>query len=412
MVHFLDYITFKNVNVSGLPDPDIDTTFRRGITGRAATLLSDTSLGAHAEVVGYLLERFQKSCDYWVKRIRQENIIENAAAKHHLLHIGIWDSAYLHDANGSKSPYGPWLAVLGALLKKVLGSGSVGLLISLSQQLADENHVLREAQALLDEMHAHYHAFLSSNGISAIVPGKQYPPFVQLHPGKRAVNVLAGAPLPSIIVINKAKGSSFTGFSPIPHEFGHEVSGTFKDAELVKEIRRRIIKTDIEMKAIWTNWAEESLADAINVAMLEEKGICGLAALFANEQTNKIYKNPITNTWDEHPCRHIRILLAIEVGKLLGLDETVLMEIETEWRNHSEKHNGQYGANMIYDAFKNKTYDMHVFEEAIRPVADILVDSGYSQLNGCKVGDMFRRFNSARLDRLRDSISRSWWKPE
>jgi hypothetical protein len=139
------------------------------------------------------------------------------------------------------------------------------------------------------------------------------------------------------------------------------------------------------------------------VCIIKEGEILSLANLFSNDHTNIIQKDSIDKKEvDEHPLPHLRVLLAIEVGRKLGIKSSLLGEIQKKWIAH--------GGNIIKDKvrFKKEKYPMQPFVDNIDKVAKALVETGYEELKGYSVKDIFANFNSALAKELRKSINQKW----
>jgi hypothetical protein len=323
-----------------------------------------------------------------------------------LLYLGIWDDDFTNDPYGKLSPFGPLLI----LLHKYRGERRIGILHAIKQQSAHfYNDNQAKAQELANKIYNHFLDFASSNDLlKNLSPGYKHPPIIQLCAGG-AATLLGGLPVPAIIAIDKIKADKFSGFSALPHECGHDLSGTFKKKMLVNEIITPIKKLQLPYGEFWIKWIEECLADAIGVAIIKEGEIFSLANLFSNYYTNRIFKDSTGKNVDEHPVPHIRVLLTIEVGRILGIDRYLLQKTKEEWIAYGKKINTDIPSDKIKNLFNDKIYPMKKFVEGIEPVAKALVDTPYNQINGKKVKDIFADFESELADELRTSIIEKKW---
>jgi hypothetical protein len=328
-----------------------------------------------------------------------------------LFYLGLWDADYSNDPKEEKSPFGRLLSKL----QKITKNRKIGIIDAANQQL---NHMHKEnlvnAQKFVNEMYTHFRNFVYSNGLEYLKPDYVYPPIVQLCAGG-AATFLKEFPVPTIIAIDQEKANSFSGFSALPHEFGHDLSGTFKSTVLVKEIKKCIKNLNLKHDRLWQMWIEECFADAIGVCLIKEGEIYSLANLFSNFYTNIIFKDKEGNKEDEHPANHIRVLLAIEVGRLLDLDKDFLNTIEKEWIAFSKRINKICVINededsqkdVIYNQLENLTYPMEDFVEAVKPVAIALVKTPYAKIAHKTVEEIFTNFESDLAKRMICSIKKT-----
>ena len=221
------------------------------------------------------------------------------------------------------------------------------------------------------------------------------------------VTWFSGLPVPTMIATNQAKAQTFGGFSAVPHEFGHDLSGTFNEGALAASIQQRVRSLAIPHTAFWEMWVEEAFADVIGTAILGAGEIFSLANLFSGSFTNIIFTDESGQGPDEHPNRHLRVLLTIEVGRRLGLDNTLLDRAQERWMAFGETINTAIPSDFIFDQFHQQLLPMNEFLAGIDPVAEALVDTVYEELAGKKVRDIFAGFSSSLADELRDSIDGS-----
>ena len=364
------------------------------------------ALSRHHAMLKSFGKRFDDSFNLWRQFLSYIGTIPKySGVILDLLCLGMWNSAYANDLNGKLSPFGPWLADLG----KAMEGQQLGVIHAFEQQLS---HPLKEdlakAQSLANELYDHLLQFLSSNDIDMLKADYEFPPLIQLYPGG-AVTWLKDFPVPTIIAMNLSKALNFSGFSALPHEFGHDLSGTFKGTALVEEIIAHVKGLELPYNNFWPMWIEECFADAIGVATIREGEIFSLANLFSNYYTNIIFVDESGKKPDEHPNRHLRVLLAIEVGRILGLDSQQLAQTEKEWIAFGKKMNTAVPPDKIYDQYNNQLYPVKDFLEAIKPVTKALVDTTYQHLNGKKVKDIFADFDSALADEMKVSITEKKW---
>lgn len=324
-------------------------------------------------------------------------------------YIGLWDAEFMDDQGGNSSPFGPLLKIF----KKNIGKRRVGIFQAADQQLCyvyKDNLV--KAQKLANEIYEHFFDFAEKNNISNLKPDYRCPPVVQLCAGGAAIH-LSGIPVPTIISMDKTKADRFSGFSALPHECGHDLSGTFRNRMLVNEIKAKIKNLKLPNGRFWEMWMEECFADAIAVAIIKEGEIFSLANLFSNYETNRIFKDRHTRTVDEHPNRHIRVLLTIEIGRILGINKSLLDKTEKEWISYGKNKNKSYPPDKIFNEFKNELYSLKDFVTGVGPVAAALVDTSYDHINGKTIKDIFSNFKSKIAEEMRASINsteKKWLK--
>jgi len=327
-----------------------------------------------------------------------------------LLYLGIWDDDYSNDPDGELSPFGPLLILLQHIHYK--GKRKIGILHALEQQSAHfYNDNQANAQNLAIEIYNCFSEFASSINLSGLEPEYTHPPIVQLC-ASGAATLLGGLPVPPIIVIDKTKADKFSGFSALPHECGHNISKylTFEDSSLVNEIATHVVEElHPPYGEFWEMWIEECLADAIGVAIIKEGEIFSLANLFSNYYTNRIFKDSTGKKVDEHPVPHIRVLLAIEVGRRLGINKSLLDQTEEEWIAFGKRTNTDIPLDEIKNLFNDKIYKTKKFVEGIEPVAKALVDTPYKQIKGSRVRDIFASFDTKLAEDLRNSITEKKW---
>jgi hypothetical protein len=380
--------------------------FHFDIHKRVEYLQDHKELADHHEMLSNFLDMFDEVFNRWRGYLDGLGFIpKNLASLVDLLSLGWWDSSYCNDPRGKLSPFGPWLAGLG----EALGGSRIGVLHAFEQQLT---HPLKDdlvkAQELANELYNYFLKFIRDNGIESLKSDYEHPPLIQLY-NDGAACYLKDLPVPTIIAMNKAKAHDFSGFSALPHEFGHDMSGTFKNASLVEDIIANVRDLNLPYSYFWQMWIEECFADAVGVMAIGEGEIFSLANLFSKYYTNIIFADEQENRPDEHPNRHIRVLLCIEVGRVLGLDENILDETEKQWNDFSEKINHKYPSDQIYDQFNDKLYPMDDFIASIKPVANALLNGTYGSINGKKPRDILSGFQSELADELSRSITERPW---
>ena len=398
-----------------------DTLLRRFFEANAANLFnqfyddihtrcnnakSHPPLERHKNMLEGFLGKYDQSFGRWQQYLEAIGTIPDyPGAVMDLLHLGMWDSSYSNDHEGNLSPFGPWLSQLG----DAMGGDAIGILHGLEQQMChQQKENLSKAQTLANELYDHFLDFLAMHNITSLKPDYEHPPIIQLYAGG-AVTWLKDLAVPTIIAINQAKAVKFSGFSALPHEFGHDLSGTFSGVRLVAEIIEHIGNLQVPHREFWQSWVEECFADAIGVATIKEAEIFSLANLFSDFYTNIIFQDESAEGPDEHPNRHIRVLLAIEVGRILGIDSALLDQTKQEWMAFGQRKNSAISPELIYDQFNNRIYPMNEFIEGIQPIANALVDNEYQQLNGKKVRQMFEDFDSALAKEMREVVTEKKW---
>lgn len=325
-----------------------------------------------------------------------------------LLHLGMWRAEYANDPAGELSPFGPALSDLG----RVMEGKPIGVLHSLTQQISDpfkEN--LIKAQGLAVDIYDHFLRFLEENGIDELKPDYPHAPLIQLY-GGGAVTWFKDFPIPTIIAMQRSKAGAFSGMSALPHEIGHDISGTFNGAQLVEQISSQVQTLGIPHTDFWKDWTEECFADAIGVSIIREGEIYSLANLFSGYYTNIIFADENEPKPDEHPNRHIRVLLAIEAGRILGVDSSLLDQMKTEWEAFGRTRNTEVDPDKIFDVYNQRFYPMSAFVEGVKPVAEALVDTPYPRVGGKKIRDLFAGFTSDLAEEMRLSITEKKWKEQ
>lgn len=310
-----------------------------------------------------------------------------------MLYLGIWDDDFTDDPEGLLSPYGKLLILLEPKYK---GNRRIGILHAAEQH---HGHIhknnMNNAQKIANEIYNHFKDFADKNQLSNLNPGFQYGPIVQLCAGG-AATLLGGLPVPSFIVMDKTKAHDLSGFSALPHECGHDIISTFEDSCLMKEIITKVeeLRLPPPYGKFWEKWIEECLADAIAVAIIKEGEIHSLTNLFSNYHTNMIFKDVTGKKEDEHPIPYIRVLLAIEVGGLLGIGNDFLKKTKDEWIKFSKRINTDISYQSVKNLFNGKIYPMKNFVDGVKDIAKLLVSTPYYQINGKTVGDIFKEFDS------------------
>lgn len=360
----------------------------------------------HQEMLNDFLVQFEEAFELWKDYLdRVGTIPEYDGAILDVLRLGMWHFAYANDPNGLRSPFGPYLAGLGEFFE----GQPIGILHALEQQFNHWNrNNLVKAQQLANELYQQFLRFVEMNHLSELKPDYEYPPLIQLYMGG-AVTFLSSFPVPTIIAMDERKSHQLSGFSALPHEFGHDVSGTFHSRVLVEEIVETVRELHLPHGELWQLWMEECFADAIGVMTIKEGEIFSLANLFSNFYTNIIFGDESASGHDEHPVRHIRVLVALEVGRILGIDGTLIDQTTAEWMAFGNRINTAVPADQIYDQVTHSFYPMAEFIEGVEPVANALVNKACSHLNGYKIRDIFADFHSDIAEELRTSITEKRW---
>ncbi len=380
--------------------------FRNYVHQGSQFLQSRNELEAHHRTLRNFRVKFDHSFNLWRSLLATFRLIPNYPGKLlDLLHLGMWDTAYANDPMGSLTLFGPWLAPLG----QIMGGARISVFRALVQQISHpEQENLRKAQALAVEMYNHFLKFADANNLENLKMDRDDPPLLQLYAGG-GVTWFSGLPVPTLIALDQAKAHRYAGFSAVPHEFGHDLSGTFNEGALAASIQQQIRSLDLKHRDFWEMWVEEAFADAIGVATIGEGEIYSLANLFSNAFTNIIFTDESGQRPDEHPNRHIRVLLTIEVGRLLGIDKVVLDRMQTKWIDFGKTKNTLIPSAFIFDQFNERLLPVEEFIEGIGSVANALVHTAYDELKGKKVKDIFADFSSELADELRDSIDKERW---
>ena len=364
----------------------------------------------HRVLTRDFLIKFDHSFNLWSSFLETMGTIpQHPNVLLHLLHLGMWDSAFCNDPQGKLTPFGPWLAQLG----EAMGGEQTGLLHAyLQQYFHPHKEQLCQAQTMANQMYEQLLSFVEANGILALKPDYQHPPVVQLHHGG-AVCWLKDFPVPTLICMDVNKADALKGYTALPHEFGHDLSGTFTGAALVESISQRISGLDMPHKPFWALWAEECFADAIGVIAIREAEVFSLANLFSDYYTNVIFMDENEPRPDEHPNRHVRVAVAIEVARLIGVDAALLDQTRQEWDAFGQRVNTAAAAppDMIYDQFNDKCYPMAEFEQGVELVAEALVATPYPLLNDRTVQQIFEGFSSDIADQMRQSVVDKLWLP-
>ena len=382
--------------------------FRDYIHSGSQFLEALPELEAHHRTLQNFRNKFDHSFNLWRSLFATFRSVPDYPGKVlDLLHLGMWDTAYANDPMGSLTPFGPWLAPLGT----VMGDAKISVFHALVQQITHPHKEnLRKAQALAVAMYDHFLGFADAINITDnLKMDRDDPPLLQLYAGG-AVTWFSGFPVPTMIALNQTKAHHYAGFSAVPHEFGHDLSGTFNEGALAQSIEQKIRSLKIKQSNFWEMWVEEAFADAIGVATIGIGEVYSLANLFSNAFTNVIFTDESGERPDEHPNRHIRVLLTIEVARLLGVaDAADLDQAQSKWIDFGETTNTVVPPNMIYDQFNDRLIPVGDFVEGIEQVAAALVDTAYDELKGKKVRDIFDSFSSPLADELRDAIDKSQW---
>lgn len=409
--------------INSIKDKPLDTPLYRRRTRGEKLLLYDRfyshikrTIAAFREQSGLkiidkkILRHFEKGFDVaflQLKKIIDGKETEDTEAKirKYLQNLILWDHDYANDPKGSLSPFGPFL-------NKLVGGRRIGIFHAAEQRLTHlYNGNLENVQMLAREIHEHFLKFVKSNSLKGqLKPAHQYPPIVQFCAGGAAI-VLYGETVPAFIVMDKAKTEKFSDFSALSHECGHGLLGSFKKKnknKLLTAIATEIDRQNLPHGEIWKEWIEEGFADAIGVSIIKEGAIVSLANLFTNDFTNLIYTG-IGDKVDKHPTPHIRVLLAIEVGRLLGIDKEILDKIKEKWIAFGEGKNTWLRHDKILDLHNEKVYLMKDFDEGVAPVAKALVDTAYDELNNKKVKDIFSGFKSDHAEEMRTTITEKTW---
>jgi hypothetical protein len=308
----------------------------------------------------------------------------------HLAHLGIWDDYFTNDPEGKKSALGPLFLPIQMYKRQT----PIGIIQAAKQQLGmgkDSNLV--KAQRVANEI---CEQFMTETKESE---SAQYLPFVQLVAGGDAT-FFTGLPGACFIGVDESKDTKhFYNFSAVPHECGHVLAHTPQGEKMIEAIKEKIGSVGLNYLNYWEQWVEECFADAVAVSVIGIGEIYSLATLFSSGPTNKIYmprrkesKKNAGNQIDEHPIRHIRVLLAVKVCRLLFADEIQLMtdldKFEEEWEQFGERVNNYHikcypvYSNMVYDESNGDVYLMQDFNKDIEKVADALVSTTYTNENG------------------------------
>lgn len=305
-----------------------------------------------------------------------------------ILYLGLLDSDYTSGSNGKSSPFGPWLSPLQKIGKKGI---SIKRAFEQQQRLTLEVGHLVNAQKFANEIYAYFLNFVKNAGIIGLKPGYNHPPIIQLCSGGTAT-LFKDFSVPAIIVMDGVKNSTLSDFSAIPHEIGHVICGAFQNSTLIKEITKKAESLPIEHIDYWKCWIEECFADAIAVSILKEGEIFSLRNLLSRYETNVIHKDRRSKKVAVHPMPHVRVLLTIEVGRILGLEYNLLNRTKAGWIDFSiEKNN--HSRHARFDQIEHLMSD---FDDpsVVELVAKALIDTPYKALNNRRVKDIFLGFNS------------------
>ena len=393
---------FKRANATSLYEP-----FDSFVHDSVNYLVSKPELVYHHTMLNDFFKAFKISFEKWKGYLEMLGYIPNYRGQFlDQLNLALWDFEYANDPNGNLSPFGRWLAEIG----RALDGAKIGVLNALNQQLNHQSKEnLNKAQKLAVDMYSHFLNFIDSNGISGLKPDHEHPPVVQLYAGG-AVTCLKDLPVPTLICMNQLKAGNFSGFSALPHEFGHDVSGTFKGDALVDELVEKIGNLNIPYRQYWQLWTEECFADAIGILAIKEGEIISLANLFSRYFTNIILPDETEPRPDEHPNRHLRVLLTIEVGRLIGIDSETLDELEEKWISFGKSKNTSVPPEFVYDKFNERLLPMADFLQSLKQIAEILVNTECENLNGKKVREIYEDFDSELANELKNSITPENWQ--
>ncbi len=324
-----------------------------------------------------------------------------------LANLSLWDDDFADDLHGELSPFGPMLE----LFQNLRGKRRTGILHAVEQQLAPiYGNNLRNAQKLAVEIYNQFLKFVEANQLDKLTfvskndlgildnlrTGYKYSPIVQLCAGGAAA-ILTDFSVPTLIALDKTKIDRFSKFSALSHEVGHSIANAFNESRLIDEMKTHVTNLNIPYaEEFWGFWIEECFADAIGVAVIKELEIFSLANLFSeDEYTNKIYIDSYSGAVDEHPNRHIRVLLTIEVGRKFGkIEETILKKTWEEWNDFGGRKNTDIEPGMIMHSCSKELFPIEEFVEGIEAVAEALVNDKYDALNGKSVNDIIGNFES------------------
>jgi hypothetical protein len=362
---------------------------------------------SHQNTLDNYYKKFKASFDTWEDLLNTYNSIpEYPGIVLDLLHLGIFDSSYAHDPHGYVSPFGPQLSILGDIME----TERIDLYHAFTQQSSHPNiENLLKAQMLAIEMYKHFLIFVDENDIENLKMDKEDPSVLLLYAGG-AVTWFSGFEIPTMIAIDQAGSNFLSGFSAVPHEFGHDLSGTFNEGALVASITENISARQLDHSEFWEMWVEEAFADTIGVATIGIGEVYSLANLFTHSYTNIIFRDESGERPDEHPNRHIRVLLTIEVAKQLGVaDETALNKAQNKWIEFGKQMNTAIPNDQLYDQFNDKLIPTKEFEDSIPSIVEALVDTEYDQINNKRVRDIFDGFSNELADELTESIDNKRW---
>lgn len=321
-----------------------------------------------------------------------------------ILYMGLLDSNYASGSNKKTSPFGPWLSPLQDLGKKGI---SISRAVDQQRMRTPQNNLvyghLVNAQKLANEIYKHFLGFLKQNKISGLKPSYQYPPIIQLCKGGGAT-LFKDFKVPTTIIMDEKKISKLADFSALPHELGHAICGAFKCSGLVEAITQKVDSLSIKHKDYWTSWIEECLADAIAVSIIRKGEILSLRHVLSECETNIIHVDRIRKKLAVHPIPHIRVLLVIEVGRILGIDRAFLKKTETEWNIFGKWKNKRWHNSLVYDRMLKKERQMTDFIKGVKPIAKALIDTSYNELGGKTVRDIFSNFNFKLAIAMENSI--------
>jgi hypothetical protein len=322
-----------------------------------------------------------------------------------LVYLGIWDDCFTNDPEGKRSPLGPLLL----LVRKYKKGEGIGIIQAAEQQMKDTAKylLLKKAQRLAIDI---FKKFL---GLNELPDNCHHIPIVQ-YLENTAATILSGLLCPSIILLDETKTEKLSNLSALPHECGHVVSRTQMGLKLLDAIKGEVEKIKIDGKVIphkekWKNWMDECLADAIAVATIREGEIKSLANKFVGEGRTNIIDKDIEDDdkEDVHPVKHIRVLLTIEIGRLLGIkgisrkldmEPIPLKDMELQWEAFGRKKNAKKkktdaGENRIENRHTGEKHNMENFRKAIKKVAIALVKTPYPEAGNKSLEDIFKDFH-------------------
>lgn len=334
-----------------------------------------------------------------------------------LLYMGIWDDGFTNDIENRHSPLGK----LFLPIQKYKGNEPIGIIQAAEQQLSHKyKDNLIKAQKLAKNIYANFLTFFKSENDTELENQLKRHPIVQLC-NCGASTLLSGLSTPAFILMDVKESKEFSGFSALPHEVGHVLAHTPKGKGLLKaisdsvrkELRDLVLNTPEKylFTDIWLTWLEECFADAIGVAVIKESETFSLAQLFSDEPTLEVHKKRKgKNGIDEHPVRHFRILLTIEVAKSLFIVDNEYYKILNDaWNAISKELDMNNDGKLEFPDLSRSNITVKIpksdFYTALNVIAKCMVNTVYNNKNFLGFfNEYYNNANAMQPDRVENEL--------